>query len=78
VPSVDITFSSTGNQDRVYYTLYDNTAWMALGASFSNKTNLNNAAIVKAKYVAAVRDSQGVDILYITDIINRKLYYGRN
>lgn len=65
---------------RVYYTKYSGTdrAYMAVP---SGSTGWSLASIASGKQIERLsveRNANGTDILYLVDVVNRKLYYGRN
>lgn len=75
---IDITW--TGSEVRVYYTKYSGTdrAYMAVpdGNGGWNQTSIAPGKPIER--LSVERNANGVDILYLVDITNRKLYYGRN
>ncbi|WP_206669860.1 BNR-4 repeat-containing protein [Paenibacillus luteus] len=76
--AIDITW--TGSTVRVYYAKYSGTdrAYMAI-PSGSAGWNLTSIAPGKPiERLSVERNANGIDILYLVDITNSKLYYGRN
>lgn len=76
--AIDITW--TGSTVRVYYAKYSGTdrAYMAVP---SGSTGWNLTSIAPGKPIERLsveRNANGIDILYLVDITNSKLYYGRN
>lgn len=75
--AIDVTW--TGTQSRVYYVTAAGTdrAFMATqsGAGWSQASLAPGIPIQR---LAAERNANGADILYLVDIANLKLYYGRN
>lgn len=75
--AIDVTW--TGTQSRVYYVTAAGTdrAFMAAQAGTGwSATSL--APGIPIQRLAVERNANGVDILYLVDIANLKLYYGRN
>lgn len=75
--AIDITWS--GSAPRVYYATSSGTdrAFMA-APSGSGWTQTSIAPGKPIERLSVERNDQGVDILYLVDVTNRKLYYGRN
>ncbi|MED5019604.1 BNR-4 repeat-containing protein [Paenibacillus chibensis] len=75
--AIDITWA--GSAPRVYYAKSTGTdrAFMAVpsGGSWSQTSIAPNKPIER---LSVERNDNGVDILYLVDVTNRKLYYGRN
>lgn len=75
--AIDITW--TGSGPRVYYAKSSGTdrAFMAApsGSSWSQTSIAPGKPIER---LSVKRNDKGVDILYLVDVTNRKLYYGRN
>lgn len=75
---IDITW--TGSEIRVYYTKYSGTdrAYMAVPDGNGGWTQTSIAPGKPIERLSVERNANGIDILYLVDITNRKLYYGRN
>ncbi|WP_310828695.1 BNR-4 repeat-containing protein [Paenibacillus pedocola] len=75
--AIDVTW--TGNAARIYYVKSSGSdrAFMAVntGGAF---TETSLAPGIPVERLAVDRSPKGVDILYLVDITNLKLYYGRN
>lgn len=76
--AVDITW--TGSEARVYYVKTSGTdrAYMAVNSPGTAWTATSLAPGKPIERLAVERNGKGVDILYLVDITNLKLYYGRN
>ncbi|MEK3915601.1 BNR-4 repeat-containing protein [Paenibacillus sp. FSL H7-0331] len=76
--AIDITW--TGSDKRVYYVTDTGTdrAFMAVNTSGSTWTSTSIAPGKPIERLAVERNANGIDILYLVDIKNLKLYYGRN
>lgn len=75
--AIDVTW--TGTQSRVYYATADgdDRVYMAVqGAAGWTSTSIAPGKPIER--LAVERNANGVDILYLVDIMNLKLYYGRN
>ncbi|WP_216638990.1 BNR-4 repeat-containing protein [Paenibacillus sp. FJAT-26967] len=75
--AIDITWA--GSVPRVYYAKSSGTdrAYMAV-PSGSGWTQTSIAPGRPIERLSVERNDKGIDILYFVDIMNRKLYYGRN
>lgn len=75
--AIDVTW--TGTQSRVYFVTAAGTdrAFMA-AQSGAGWTATSLAPGIPVQRLAVERNANGVDILYLVDIANLKLYYGRN
>ncbi|MBN2984508.1 MULTISPECIES: BNR-4 repeat-containing protein [Cohnella] len=76
--ALDVTW--TGSQARVYYAKTSGTdrAFMAVQSGGTGWSAVSIAPGKPIERLAVERNANGVDILYLVDIANRKLYYGRN
>lgn len=76
--AIDVTW--TGTQARIYYVKSSGTdrAFMAVNAGGTGWTETSLAPGKPIERLAAERNAKGVDILYLVDLTNLKLYYGRN
>ncbi|WP_201305285.1 BNR-4 repeat-containing protein [Paenibacillus puerhi] len=76
--AIDVTW--TGSQARVYYATASGTdrAFMAVNTGASGWSAVSLAPGKPIERLAVERNAKGVDILYLVDITNLKLYYGRN
>lgn len=76
--AIDVTW--TGMEARIYYVKSSGTdrAFMAVNTGGASWTETSLAPGKPIERIAVDRSPKGVDILYLVDIPNLKLYYGRN
>ncbi|MCH1643182.1 BNR repeat-containing protein [Paenibacillus timonensis] len=76
--AVDVTW--TGTEARIYYVKQSGTdrAFVAVNSGGTGWTETSLAPGKPIERLAVERSAKGVDILYLVDIPNLKLYYGRN
>ncbi|CAM4492903.1 hypothetical protein FHS16_005356 [Paenibacillus endophyticus] len=76
--AIDITW--TGSVPRVYYTKYSGTdrAYMAVPSGSAGWSLTSIASGKPIERLSVERNANGTDILYLVEVANRKLYYGRN
>jgi hypothetical protein len=76
--AIDITWSPTEGK-KVYYTKDSGTDRMFVATMpVSTWTHASVAPGLPIARFAVERTTQGVDVLYLVDLTNRRLYYGRN
>ncbi len=75
--AIDVTW--TGNTARIYYVKSSGSdrAFMAVNTGGA-WTETSLAPGIPIERLAVDRSPKGVDILYLVDVTNLKLYYGRN
>lgn len=75
--AIDVTW--TGTAARIYYVKSSGTdrAFMAVNTG-GGWTESSLAPGIPVERLAADRSPKGIDILYLVDVTNLKLYYGRN
>lgn len=76
--AIDVTW--TGSEARIYYVKYSGTdrAYMAVNAGGTTWNATSLAPGKPIERLAVERSAKNIDILYLVDITNSKLYYGRN